>query len=239
MKRKTFKIWLVLALVPLLVTIVACAPAPTANTPQGQGVVEIAVTDPGPANVKSAVVYLTKVEVHRAADQSSANVSGEASENETEGASENETSENSTSDVGGQWITVINSPMSFDLMQIVGVTEVLGSANVTTGRYTQVRITVDKVDVVTTEGDNFTATVPSKQIKIVGTFTMTGDGKTALTLDFDGSKSLVVTGKARQPSSRYSSCWWRRSKAKEQENFNKEKGWHSLALLIYRVKTSL
>ncbi|MDP3880033.1 MAG: DUF4382 domain-containing protein [Dehalococcoidales bacterium] len=137
------------------------------------GIVEIRVTDPPPADVVSAVVYLSNIEVHR--------VSG----------SDNTTSDN----VSGEWIQVIGAPTSFDLMDVIGVEQVLGSANITAGRFTQIRMDVDRVEVVTTSGDNITAEVPGGKLKIVRPFNVGGGAKTVLTLDFDGEKSLVLTGR--------------------------------------------
>ena len=55
-------------------------------------------------------------------------------------------------------------------------------------------MTVERVEVITTNGDNFTAEVPSGKLKIVRPFEVGGGETTVLTLDFDGEKSLVVTG---------------------------------------------
>ncbi|MBI2288711.1 MAG: DUF4382 domain-containing protein [Chloroflexi bacterium] len=77
------------------------------------------------------------------------------------------------------------------------VAAVLGSANVTAGRFTQIRMEVEKVLVVTVGGDNFTAEVPSGELKIVRPFNVGGGVKTVLTLDFDGEKSLISTGQGK------------------------------------------
>ncbi len=147
-------------------------PAPASGVPWG--IIEVRATDPPPADVSSAVVYLTEIEVHRAAG--------------------NVSSDNTTSDDTGGWITIIDVAPSFDLMEVVnGVEVILGSANVTAGKYTQIRMTVKRV-VITTDGDNFTAEVPGGKLKIVRPFTVGGGETTVLTLDFDGEKSLVVTG---------------------------------------------
>ena len=138
-------------------------PPPTPKS--RQGIIEIRVTDPPPADVASAIVYLSNIEVH----QVSANQTG--------------------------WILILEAPPSFDLMAINGVEEILGSANVTAGKYTQIRMDVDRVEVVTTAGDNITAEVPSSKLKIVGPFEVEPSMTTTLTLDFDGEKSLVLPGK--------------------------------------------
>ena len=171
----------------LLVLIAACAPTPKEITPTPgevtpqpileptpeaeQGIIEIRVTDPPPAEVKSAVVYLTNIEVHKVSDNVSDNV--------------------------GKWMPIIGVAPSFDLMVVAEVAAVLGSANITAGSFTQIRMDVDRVEVVTVAGENITAEVPSEKLKIVGAFNVGGGRKTVLTLDFDGSKSLIITGKGK------------------------------------------
>lgn len=150
------------------------APAPTPESepapspPVDWGTIEVRATDPPPADVAHAVVYLSEIEVHY--------VSGNATE----------------------WITIVGEPKSFDLMAVLdGVEEILGSANVTAGKYTQIRMAVDQVEVETTAGDKITAEIPSGTLKIVRPFTVEPGGTTVLTLDFDGEKSLILTGKGK------------------------------------------
>jgi len=142
---------------------VAPAPAPT----EEWGTIEIRVTDPPPADVKSAVVYLTNIEVHKVSDN------------------------------GSEWVPIVGAPPSFDLLDVIGVAEVLGSANVTAGSFTQIRMDTDRVEVVTVDGDNITAEVPSGKLKIVRPFNVGAGTTTILTLDFDGTKSLIVTSKGK------------------------------------------
>ena len=177
--KRTGRIAITLVSVLLLVLTAACAPAvideeevvtekEVAPAPTVEwGIIEIRVTDPPPADVKSAVVYLTNIEVHKVSD----NESG--------------------------WIPVIGAPPSFDLMDVIGVEEVLGSANVTAGKFTQIRMDVDRVEGETGDGDNFTAEVSSGKLKIVRPFNVGAGVTTVLTLDFDGEKSLIVTGKGK------------------------------------------
>ncbi len=198
--RKIGKIMITLVTVLLLVLTAACAPA-VVEKPAGEkqvvkeeeekteekeeaevvvtatptvewGIIEIRVTDPPPADVESAVVYLKNIEVHK--------VSANTSDN--------------TSDNASGWIPIIGAPPSFDLMDVIGVEQILGSANITAGKYTQIRMDVDRVEVETVDGDNFTAEVPSGKLKIVRPFSVEAGGKTTLTLDFDGEKSLILTG---------------------------------------------
>jgi hypothetical protein len=135
------------------------------------GIVEIRVTDPPPADVKSAIVHFNNIEVHKASDN---------------GTTDNES--------GGEWIRVTSTAGSFDLMSIIGVEQALGSANLTAGKYTQVRMNVTNVTGETTDNVSYIATVPSTELKITGTFTIGSGNTTVLTVDFDGEKSLVRTG---------------------------------------------
>ena len=181
--RITAKILLVPLTVLLLVVMVGCIPAPEEPAPAPapapiptpspapqpspapaveQGTIEIQVTDPPPADVVSAVVYLTGIEAHLVSDNSS------------------------------EWIEILDAPPKFDLMTVIGVAEILGSTNVTAGKYTQIRMNVDTVEVETTAGDNFTAEVPSEKLKIVRSFNVTPGMTTILTLDFDGEKSVII-----------------------------------------------
>lgn len=144
------------------------------TAPAGWGIVEIRATDPPPANVRSAVVYLSNVEVHR--------VSGNASETDNDSSG---------------WMTLLGAPASFDLVNVIGVEQILGSANLTAGSFTQIRMNVTKVTGVTADNVSFTAEVPGDKLKIVGAFNVGGGNKTVLTMDFDGEKSLIRTGQGK------------------------------------------
>jgi len=180
MKRGS-RIVVTLATALLLVFTAACVPAvteeeeavvtpPVTPAPTVEwGIIEIRVTDPPPADVEHVFVTLANIEVHRVSD----NVTG------------------------WETIPIPTGNMTFDLMDVIGVEKVLGSANVSAGKYTQIRMDVDSVEVVTVDGDNFTAEVPSGKLKIVRPFNVEAGVKTVLTLDFDGEKSLIITGKGK------------------------------------------
>jgi len=153
------------------------------------GIVEIRVTDPPPAAVKSAVVYFNSIEVHMASD-------GERESDNTT-TSGNVTSGNMTASDNNGWITVIGTPGSFDLMSVIGVEKILGSANLSAGKYTQIRMSVTNVTGVTTDNVTYTAEVPSDKLKIIGNFSVGSGNTTVLTLDFDGEHSLIRTGEGK------------------------------------------
>jgi hypothetical protein len=172
--RSIGKFLLSLAVVSLLVFAIACEPIEEeVTTAPGftaeQGMIEIRVTDPPPPGVYSANVTLTKIEVHKASDNVSGNDSG--------------------------WITIINHEATFDLFKVIDEADILGSANVTAGKYTQIRAEVKKVEGLTKAMEPYEADVPSGTIKFVRPFNVEDGVTTILTLDFDGDKSLVMTGK--------------------------------------------
>jgi len=139
------------------------APTPTPTPTVERGTIEIRVTDPPPPGVSSANVTLTKLEVHQVSD----NESG--------------------------WITIIEDEVTFDLFEIIDQAMVLGSEDVTAGKYTQIRAEVTGVEGLTKAGDPYKAEVPSRTLKFVRPFNVEAGMTTVLTLDFDGDKSLIMT----------------------------------------------
>jgi hypothetical protein len=102
---------------------------------------------------------------------------------------------------GGSWITIddVAETEPFDLKAIEGLEAYLASQVVEAGRYTQIRLGVEPGAVTVDidediEGDEYDAKVPSEKIKLVGTFEVVENETTVITLDFDGMKSVHVTG---------------------------------------------
>ncbi len=208
--KRTGKTVITLVTVLLLVLTASCIPTPKEITPPPTptpeevtppptlepvpkvewGIIEICVTDPPAADVKSAVVYLTNIEVHKAVAEQEMEREQSGSGNQTQEEEQQQIQQGE-----GEWIPIIGAPPSFDLMDVIGITEILGSANVTPGKYTQIRMDVKSVEGLTTDNVSYIAEVPSGKLKIVGPFNVEAGVKTILTLDFDGSKSLVITGK--------------------------------------------
>jgi len=157
-----------LVVVLLIVFVGACAPTPT--LPEGMGVIEIRVTDPPPADVTSANVTVRNIEIHKVTDEE------------------------------GEWIMIIEGPITFDLVALAETEEakILGAEEIKAGSFTQIRMDVDSMEVVTgVDGDSITAEVPSGKLKIVRPFNVEDGVKTILTLDFDGEKSLIMTGEGK------------------------------------------
>jgi len=180
MKKWIITMASVLSLVVLLVG--GCAPTAAAT-----GTVEVRVTDaPRSDNVTSIMVTVSEVAIHRAA--------AEQTQQQQEG-SDNQTQQQDEEQGGGEWIPIeITGTNPFNLLQIKGIEEVLGTENVTAGKYTQIRMSVDKVKVSLGENEPEEATLPSGELKFVRPFEVVEGQTTVLLLDFDAEKSVTVTG---------------------------------------------
>ena len=96
-----------------------------------------------------------------------------------------------TNDSG--WMNLATSSQSIDLKALVNVSEWLASGNVSTGKYTQIRIIVESVVGTLLDGTVVNFTVPSGELKIIHPFNVTGGDTTTLTVDIDLSKSIIET----------------------------------------------
>ena len=159
----------------LTIMVGGCAP------PAGSGTLNVYVTDAPPREeVASIMVTLSEVQVHKA-----------AAEQEQEQEQEGE----------GEWITigVSENAAEFDLLDIKGVEQFLGSSEIEAGKYTQVRLVVDTIkvafkDASGNEGELEEAEVPSKELKLVHPFDIVEGETTALVIDFDADRMVTVTG---------------------------------------------
>jgi len=97
----------------------------------------------------------------------------------------------------GEWITIIDYEVTFNLFDIIEEADILGSENVTAGKYTQIRMDVIKVEGLTSDDTPYIATVPSGTLKIVRPFEVKDGFTTILTVDFDGDRSLIMTGRGK------------------------------------------
>lgn len=103
----------------------------------------------------------------------------------------NDSDENETDDDCGVWINITLEQQTIDLKAYVNISALLASGNISTGRYTQVRIVVDSVTGVRTDGTQVEFTVPSGELKIIKMFTIEKDETTRLTVDIDLDKSIT------------------------------------------------
>ncbi len=142
----------------------AISTAPTPTLVTGVGTIQIFVTDPPAPNVANVWVEVSKIEVHRAAGPDS------------------------------KWITIVDQPVTFDLLKITEVQKFLGSQKVDAGTYTQLRMYITEAWIIDLDGEEHDAFVPSERLKFVRPFTIEDSEIKRLVLDFDGDRSLNVTG---------------------------------------------
>lgn len=95
---------------------------------------------------------------------------------------------------GGIWTTVAEDMEPFDLKLLEDRVDLLATAVVEAGIYTQIRLDIESV-IIWVEGEEHIAKVPSGKIKLVGSFEVVGGEETEVTLDFIGAESVNVTGK--------------------------------------------
>ena len=205
------KLYLVTAILGMLALVAgACAqpaltPAPTPTpsdepsetetptttpAPALTGTLELLVTDAPPReNVTSIMVTVAEVQVHIASAEQEQEQS--SSDNQTQEQEQQQTQQGE-----GKWITIDLSAnaTTFDLLLIEGIEKFLGTSEVDAGKYTQVRLVVETVQVRIGSGALQDATVPSKALKIVHPFKIVGGETTALVIDFDADKMVTVTG---------------------------------------------
>lgn len=135
---------------------------------EGTGTLVLMITDdPSDLNITEALVTMSEVRVHYAG----MNESG----------------------VNGSWITIVNESQTFDLIQLINVTDLFGTANLSAGWYTQIRLMVDQA-LVTIDGVQYDLTIPSKNVKLIRPFRIQDNQTTVLTLDFDVHESVHETG---------------------------------------------
>jgi hypothetical protein len=135
----------------------------TGTVNASEGKIQIYVTDAPSENITAIEIQARTIEIHKA------------------GANES------------SWITLLENPPVFDLLKVAGIHSLLGSANVTSGNYTQVRIGITSVT-ITINGEKKTAKVPSDKLKFVGNITVTAGESTSISFDFDAAKSVIVKG---------------------------------------------
>ncbi|MDQ9170727.1 DUF4382 domain-containing protein [Oxalobacteraceae bacterium R-40] len=144
----------------------------------GTGTLNVSMTDAPACGFEEVNVTVNMVRVHQ---------SGDASE-----------------DTSG-WIDIPVTPTKINLLDLTnGVMTNLGQATLPVGRYTQLRLVLDRNtggtlanSVVPTGGSEIALTTPSAAtsgIKLNGNIVVTEDNTTDITLDFDACKSIVKRG---------------------------------------------
>lgn len=143
----------------------------SATSNAGMGTLEVSITDaPRHDQVTKVWVTIGDVQVHKA------------------GIGQDDDSD-------GSWMTVLEDVGEVELLSLTnGIVQKLGSAQLASGNYTQVRLEVVSAKVqLNGGGDNVTAEVPSGKIKLVHPFEVKDGCITGLKLDFDALKSVNLT----------------------------------------------
>jgi len=162
--------------------------------PASGGTLEVYVTDAPPRDeVTGILVTVSGVQVHRAVTEQET----EQDQEQTDGDNQTQQQEQQQTEQGdGGWINIDlgDNATTFDLLQIRGIEQFLGSSTVEAGKYTQVRLAVDTVQVALGDGQPQDAEVSSKELKIVRPFDIVAGETTLLVLDFEADKMVTVTG---------------------------------------------
>jgi hypothetical protein len=135
---------------------------------KGEGTLVLQITDdPGDLNITEALVTMSQVRVHYA------------------GLHENDTL--------GEWKTIVNESQTFDLILLQNVTELFGTANLSSGWYTQIRLYVEEA-LVTIDGIQYDLEISPQHVKLIKPWKIVEGETLVLTLDFDVQKSIHETG---------------------------------------------
>jgi hypothetical protein len=147
-----------------LIGIGACGDDDVASTETG--IIVLGVTDKPDEDISAIIVTTNLIE---------GNVRNAETENQSE------------------WQTLLDVEKNFDLIDVAGVEEILGETEIPAATYNQIRMHVKSV-IITLNGQDIEAKVPSGTIKLVKPFEVKAGEKTVVTFDFDAEKSVVVTG---------------------------------------------
>jgi hypothetical protein len=161
---------------------------------ESQGHVAFFVKDAPVDDLSSVFVTFSNVEVHRAG--SAAEHDGGNETQEMDGGNETAEIDDGNDTKSSSWKVIVNSTTTVDLLNFTGdASAFLGEANITTGKYTQIRITVDEAwGLLKADGSRVNLTIPSGKLKIVSSWTVEAGKTTVLTVDFLLDKSIHKTG---------------------------------------------
>lgn len=153
-----------------------------------KGTVEVRVTDGPPGfEVQEVEMQVSSVEIHMAEEEQYQN--------------EGQDDQHQEQDGGGNWIPLdilegINPFILTDLQD--GKEQTLALGHVDPGKYTQIRMGIDWVEITYTLNgepqEPVRATLPSDKLKFVRPFNVEEEETTVITFDFIVDKSVVFTG---------------------------------------------
>jgi hypothetical protein len=145
----------------------------------GTGTIDVTMTD-APANYDSVHVTINKVRVHK--------------EEEAE-TDQEETDEEAEED---GWITILSEPMTVNLLELTNGNQVaLGTEELETGNYSQMRFILGDENTVTIDGETYDLQTPSGQqsgLKLNIDAEIEENIQYSLLVDFDAARSVVKQG---------------------------------------------
>ena len=181
----------------LLIGFFGCGEADTkSDAVTKKGSISVLLTD-APGDYRAVYVSIEKILVHKSGESTQEN---------------NETSyENNETQTDAGWITVAQPNKTYDLLTLQnGITQEMGEHNISTGKYTQVRLVLSSqedngtnilgdthpyANYIVLVGDDVTKLkVPSNTIKYNHNFEILEDNATVMTIDFDANKSIIQRG---------------------------------------------
>ena len=122
-----------------------------------------------PAALDSVIICVTRVEVHRAGNDSTSG-----------------------------WFVINDLTRYFDLLQLTnGASAILGDTSLPAGQYTQIRLFIGDGSYVVDQGIKHDLEVPSGSqsgLKLIHQFTIESNKLYELLLDFNVEKSIIITG---------------------------------------------
>ena len=169
-----------------------------AASPMGR--IEVRVTDAPPREEVTSILVTVdedSLEVHKAVaeQEQEQEQTGEGEQNENQEQEEQQEQQGE-----GVWLplNMLEGAGQFDLLKIRGLEEVLAVGELEAGKYTQIRISVESVEVTFGEDEEYQeAEVTGGDLKFVRPFDVIEDETTILLLDFDAEKSVNTTGQGK------------------------------------------
>lgn len=166
--------------IALLLGFTACD---STGTDGATGTMTVTMTDAS-ANYDAVLVTVNSVQVHM-------------SEHE-EDDSEDDSSESDDEAEENGWETIMDQPIEVDLLELTNGNQVtLGSAELETGHYSQIRLTLGDDNSVTVDGETYPLQTPSAQetgLKLNIGAEIEEDTDFSLLIDFDAARSIVQLG---------------------------------------------
>ncbi|HEX9828593.1 MAG TPA: DUF4382 domain-containing protein [Bacteroidota bacterium] len=157
-----------LRFIPIAAMLLIGSGCDSSTGPPGDGQIRMHMVDT-PADYDEVNITVTRVEVHMAG-----------------------------SDSASGWVVVNSTPATYDLLDLRnGASAVLGDASLSAGHYTQIRLILGAGCNVVVGGVTFNLIVASGTetgVKLNHQFEIVSGETYELTLDFDASRSIVLTG---------------------------------------------